>query len=226
MRNICKNVGALLLLTAMMVCFFLPNVALAVEDSVECMVGQCDDEDTMQNGEGERQTPSPTQSTKDGPSILWQFIKLISALALIIGLLYALLKFMNKRNKMFHNVKTLQNLGGVSLGQNKSLQVVRIGDQLFAIGVGDNVELLTEITDEKTKRALTEQEANGHMATSSSMGTLFSKRNKQGVDRAQGDNKPSSIQFQQLFQSELKSLQQKRQRLIQQSQKQKEDIDE
>lgn len=166
--------------------------------------------------------PSNSESTSDdAPSLVWNIIKLVLALAFIIFLIYALLKFVNKRNNLFNNVRTVQNLGGVSLGQNKSIQMVRIGKHVFAVGVGDNVELLTEITDEDTIQELsksTEQEAFKPGALLSSVLPNLNKNSD--------SNESSSIQFQQLFNSELHSLKKKREQAINKHQQKKEDSDE
>ncbi|WP_179107166.1 flagellar biosynthetic protein FliO [Sediminibacillus massiliensis] len=100
----------------------------------------------------------PLADSESGQSLFISFLKLGVSLAFVLALIYFLLKFVNRRNKMFQKVRALENLGGISLGSQKSLQAVRIGDRVYVIGVGDNVELLSEITDEKTKNDLLKQE--------------------------------------------------------------------
>ena len=46
---------------------------------------------------------------------------------------------------MFGN--SIRSLGGVPLGQNKSIQIVEIGHSLFVVGVGENIQLLDKIID-------------------------------------------------------------------------------
>ena len=41
----------------------------------------------------------------------------------------------------------MKNMGGISLGQHKSIQLVVIGETYYLIGVGDDISLLKEITD-------------------------------------------------------------------------------
>src|SRR5699024_12467079 len=65
-----------------------------------------------------------------------------------------MIKISNKQHKLVSNVKVLENLGGVSDGQNKSIQIVRIGKRFYAIGVGDKIELIKEITDPDVKTEL------------------------------------------------------------------------
>lgn len=75
------------------------------------------------------------------------FGKTLIAFVFVIGLLFALLKFINRKNRAYQSNKLMKNLGGLALGQQKSIQLVSIGDAFYIVGVGENVELLKEITD-------------------------------------------------------------------------------
>lgn len=90
-------------------------------------------------------------------SIVWNIVKMVFALAVVLALIYFLSNFLKKRNQLFERSHVLQNLGGVAVGQNKSVQLVRIGDRLFVLGVGENVQLLKEITDPELIESLLEQ---------------------------------------------------------------------
>lgn len=85
------------------------------------------------------------------------FGQMILALAAVITIMYLLLKFINKRTKKYSSTQTMQNLGGVPLGQNKSVQLVKVGDRLLVVGVGESIQLLKEIENEEEKEHLLEQ---------------------------------------------------------------------
>ncbi|MBU9714541.1 flagellar biosynthetic protein FliO [Evansella tamaricis] len=74
-------------------------------------------------------------------------LQMFLALAFVIVLIYALLKFINNRSRSFRNNSTIEGIGGVALGSNRSVQMVRIGSKIFIVGVGDTVNLLKEIND-------------------------------------------------------------------------------
>lgn len=80
---------------------------------------------------------------------LFDFVKMFLALAIIIALIYLILRFVHKKNRLFGQMKTMENLGGISLGPNRSIQLVRIGDSIFVIGVGETIQLLKEITSQE-----------------------------------------------------------------------------
>lgn len=82
-----------------------------------------------------------------GPNLIGLTFQLILALGVVLFLIYGLLKFMNKRARSFSSNQTLQSVGGVGIGTNKSVQLVRVGDKLLVLGVGESVSLLKEIED-------------------------------------------------------------------------------
>ena len=93
------------------------------------------------------------ESTAVGVSA-WEYVKIIFALIFVVALLYGVLRFLNSRNMKYQHSKMMQNLGGISLGAQKSVQIVKIGNSLYLVGVGDNVNMLKEITDDNEKETL------------------------------------------------------------------------
>ncbi|WP_203246234.1 flagellar biosynthetic protein FliO [Sporosarcina beigongshangi] len=75
------------------------------------------------------------------------YIKVMVALLFVVGLLYGLLKLVNRKNRLYDKNRFMKNMGGISLGQHKSIQLVIIGDSYYLVGVGDDIRLLKEITD-------------------------------------------------------------------------------
>ncbi|MET1247882.1 flagellar biosynthetic protein FliO [Sporolactobacillus sp. STCC-11] len=102
-----------------------------------------------------------TQKTKSvtyGNSNLFvTFIKLFFALLIVLALIYLLYHFVVKRTGKFTQVNSLKNMGGVSLGANRSLQLIRVGDEVLVVGVGETVQLLKEIKDPDVIQSLTRQ---------------------------------------------------------------------
>ncbi|MEH6942164.1 flagellar biosynthetic protein FliO [Bacillus sp. JJ722] len=76
------------------------------------------------------------------------FFRMIAATIFVVALLYFMLRFLNNKNKGFQRDKIIINLGGTSLGSNKSIQIVKIGGNIYVLGVGEDVQLLTQITNE------------------------------------------------------------------------------
>ena len=45
-------------------------------------------------------------------------------------------------------LQTVKTLGGATLGGNRSVQMVKVGNSILVVGVGENVQLLKEINNE------------------------------------------------------------------------------
>lgn len=100
-----------------------------------------------------KEEPSEDATLSSGMSA-WEYMKILLALAFVVGLLFFVLKLVNRNNKKYQSNQMLQNLGGVSLGQQKSVQLLKVGNSLFLVGVGEDIHMIKEITDPKEQAAL------------------------------------------------------------------------
>src|SRR5699024_915642 len=185
----------------------LTNIAHADSQNVkDCLEenADCSEIDGSPSNESEENLTIDEDSGDTG-SLVMVLIKTVIVLCLILALIYGLLKFLNKRHKLFSNVKVLENLGGVSVGQNKSIQIVRIGKRFYAIGVGDNIELLKEITDPDVKTELLRDDE----ATTGRLWPSFLQHNASGSGKIEPKRN-----FKQLFKQELDELKQNRKHVI------------
>ncbi|EXX91339.1 flagellar protein [Paenibacillus darwinianus] len=89
-------------------------------------------------------------STSMAGSLIWVIVSLI----LVIGLIVFVIKFLAGRSRIWGANRSLRSLGGVALGQNKSLQVVDVAGQLYVVGVGEDVRLLDKIEDPEQAQAI------------------------------------------------------------------------
>lgn len=79
------------------------------------------------------------------------YLKMVFALVFVIALIYFLLKFINQRSKTFQQTKLIHNLGGTPLGGNRSVQLVKVGERILILGVGEDIQLLKEIDGKEEK---------------------------------------------------------------------------
>lgn len=120
-----------------------------LEDESKCS------EDQLKEVETNEETTTDTD--ENTPSVglsFWDFLKMIFATIFVIALLYAILKFINKRSRSFSSNQLVENLGGTALGTNRSIQIVKIGNRVLVVGVGEDVLLLKEIDDENEARQI------------------------------------------------------------------------
>ncbi|MDQ0270217.1 flagellar biosynthetic protein FliO [Cytobacillus purgationiresistens] len=106
------------------------------------------------SGEEQKQTPEPVVENSQIGVTAWDFMKMIIATIFVVALLYFVLKFINKKSKVYKSSQLVENMGGASLGQNRSVQMIKVGDRLLVVGVGENIQLLKEIEDEQERQQI------------------------------------------------------------------------
>lgn len=97
--------------------------------------------------------PAPESTDRSLASIIGA---LIFYTLLIVGLIYLLIRFLATRQRSLQTNQLVQVMGGSSVGQQKSVQLVKVGNQVLVVGVGEEVTLLKEIDDEVEKARLME----------------------------------------------------------------------
>lgn len=110
--------------------------------------------DTFQNKSDQQQkSGSSTLENPPKTSIGLYLLQFFGSFLLIIGLLYVVLRVVSRKTKLFNSGGAFHALGGHSFGNNRSLQMVMVGDTLYILGVGDSVNLIRTIPpgEEQTK---------------------------------------------------------------------------
>ena len=96
-------------------------------------------------------------STRDVGLSFWDFLRMIFTMIFVVALLYFILRFIGKKTKSYQKANFIENLGGTSLGANRSVQLVKVGERVLIVGVGENIQLLTEIKDDGERNQLLEE---------------------------------------------------------------------
>jgi flagellar protein FliO/FliZ len=102
--------------------------------------------DSIQKGEEQPSPPSTKAEDSGSPTIFPLFVKFIFSFILVIGLLIVLLRFLSKRSRLMQTNGLVLPLGGQVLGNNRSLQVLLIGQTIYIVGVGETVTLIRTIS--------------------------------------------------------------------------------
>jgi flagellar protein FliO/FliZ len=124
--------------------------------------------------------------------------KLILYTFLILILIYALIKFLALRQKSLQPNQAIELMGGTPLGNNKSLQLVKVGDQLLLIGVGDQVTLLKEFLNEDEIKNIEENLTNQPSALSNSLTSFIKEK--------MNNRKKKSNSFENIFSQSLDNI--------------------
>ncbi|UOQ43044.1 flagellar biosynthetic protein FliO [Halobacillus salinarum] len=213
------------LVVAFILCIFQGSVVYAAGPSVsECAKNpQLEGCGTQPDNVEQKTDPSSAedQQTTAGTeqsSLVWSIIRLIFVLLFVLALIYGLLKFFNSKNKLFRSSRTMENLGGMNLAPNRSIQAVRIGKQVFIVGVGESVDIITEITDEETKDRLLKTDEETAIQQAFGLEKWLDKlKGKQA-----SPEKDSSVQFKQLFEKQLTEMSNNRKQLRKKQQEDRE----
>jgi len=130
----------------------LDSVKDCLKDKSKCSEEQLEEQEGKENTTADEQDKAPSVGLT-----FWDFLKMIFATIFVIALLYALLKFINKRSRSFSSHQLIQNIGGTALGTNRSIQIVKVGKHVLVVGVGEDIKLLKEIDDEDEARQMIEE---------------------------------------------------------------------
>lgn len=143
---------------------FSPNVQVFAADSGNGTVqdmfnNQGSGQKSQHQGNSSSTSSGNATSTTlyGGSNLFLDFLKIVFSLLIILALIYILYRFAAKRTGKFKEGSTLKNLGGVSVGTNRSIQLIRLGNKIMVIGVGDSVQLLKEISDPQEIEAFSNQ---------------------------------------------------------------------
>ncbi|WP_431029482.1 flagellar biosynthetic protein FliO [Lysinibacillus sp. LZ02] len=129
---------------------------------------------------------SDSASVRMGP---WEYIRILLSLVFVLGLLIYVLRFLNKRNQNYQQNSMVRNLGGHSVGPQKSVQLLQIGNQIYVVGVGEDVRLLQTISDPQEIEQIVElyNEKYKNTSTAPYIAELFTKFKPQRSAKVQAE---------------------------------------
>ncbi len=175
-----------------------------------------DSEKDSKEPETDIETPAADR-TSNGAAVgssVGDYIKVLFALLFVVGLLFGLLKLVNRKSRLHDKSRLMKNMGGLSLGQQKSIQLVIIAESYYLIGVGTDIRLLKEITDPEEINKLVEFYEGDSMESATGMlnrvlTKVTSKSKRDEIDRTE-----ASTDFGDLFKSRLDEMKEERKRHI------------
>lgn len=126
-------------------------LVVSIPTSVEAKEPMVTDWVKKEQPEGKTEVKEKEESTKlntpEDKSLVVIIFKLIFYTLLILVMIYGLIKFLALRQKKLQPNQAVKLMGGTPLGNNKSLQLVKVGVKVYLIGVGDQVTLIKEFSE-------------------------------------------------------------------------------
>lgn len=115
-------------------------------------------------------------------SVVPYALKFIGSFLLILLLLFIVLKYLSKKTKNYSGGGPFHALGGHSLGNNRSLQMVMVGDTLYLLGVGEDVNLIRAIPPGEEQKRLLQSVAEKPIDTVTKWGSQLKKTSQEKWD--------------------------------------------
>lgn len=170
-------------------------------------------DDCMENPEScqEDTTSDDEKEATDSSSVsmgFWEYIKIVIALVFVLGLLLFILKFLNKRNLSYQQNSVIRNIGGLSVGPQKSVQLVQISNRIYVLGIGEDIHLIKEISAPEDVEQLLNQYGDNQLSGSTTpyIAQLFKKFSQKN----QPTNVAESPKFNELFNERIDKIKQER----------------
>lgn len=116
--------------------------------------------DAIHSGEKTKTPDSTKVVDSPSPSVFSLFIKFIFSFVFVIVLIFFVVRFLSKRSGQLQANGPIIPLGAKVLGNNRSLQVVMIGQTIYILGVGDTITLIRSISQGEEYQHLLESYEN------------------------------------------------------------------
>jgi flagellar protein FliO/FliZ len=141
-----------------------------------------------------------------GLSNFYLVLEVLFFLAVILGVFFVVVRLLARRNQTgAFGARPVRSIGGVPLGQNKSIQLVAIGKAIYIVGVGDNVQLLEKVEGGQAEELMELLNAqHGAMPEFLTVGNWF-KRLRERRMPIEEEELPSAS-FGQVFQEKLQQI--------------------
>lgn len=89
-------------------------------------------------------------------STIGMLVQVVLSLVVVVGGFLLLMRWLNARTQGVKAAQHMTHLGGVPLGKDRSVQLVKLGEQVYVLGVGDSVQLIDRIEAETIDEATLE----------------------------------------------------------------------
>ncbi|WLD95165.1 flagellar biosynthetic protein FliO [Alkalihalobacillus sp. AL-G] len=139
----------------------LANSDQSTRTDCDGSVAACVQQNGDQSKTARTNSEAPPLKTESNSSTVTTTVKVIFALIFVVGLMIVVLKLLHKRTQIFQQGKGIQTLGGAMLGNQRSVQMVKVGNRVLIVGVGDDVSLIKEIDDQQEMKELLSQYESG-----------------------------------------------------------------
>src|SRR5699024_9022235 len=139
-KNFNKRFVGILFFFILLLVISLPSAYAEEANVLDCLENEadCEEEEGVDVEEDEPVTSAEEivgSETFNASSLFFNIVKMVVALFFILALIYIIVLVLRRRNNFLQQQDIIKNLGGIGLGQNKSIQLIRIGSRIYVVGV-------------------------------------------------------------------------------------------
>lgn len=93
----------------------------------------------------QQQTDVQKKDVPTTASTIGDGVKVVLSLVVVVGGFIVLIRWISTKTQGVKATQHMQHLGGVPLGKDRSVQLVKLGDQVYVLGVGDSIQLIDRL---------------------------------------------------------------------------------
>ena len=164
---------------------------------------------TISDDGAEVGTGTQTPVAVAGDVGIWDFVRMLFILGVVVGLIYVFLYFMKKAGKIGSNsLEGIQILGTQMISGSRALYVVDVAGEVLLLGAGDaSITLIKEITDPEVRDALRLQASKQQETAKTGFNQILQKfmKNNQ-MPLLSADSEKTSVDFLKKQRERLKKL--------------------
>ncbi|WP_152392480.1 flagellar biosynthetic protein FliO [Paenibacillus guangzhouensis] len=145
-------------------------------------------------------------------NIIWVLIVLV----IIIFLIVFVIRFLGQKNRNWSRNQAIRTLGAIGLAQNKSMQVVEIGDSIYIIGVGEDIRLIDKVSDPDEVAVILASFEQNQTRQGQDIAPILSnlmKKFRKSEDSAPLSQEELNTSFHEVFQSKLNRVTSRKQKV-------------
>jgi flagellar protein FliO/FliZ len=148
----------------LILCVLLFGQAFAApeSDKKDTKVGQTQSESKTTDSGVDFKKPNPEaldsslKESQTSGDVLWMIVRVFFALAFVGILIFFLVRFLSRKSGNFNSTRKLRIVAGIGLSPQKSMQIVEVGNKLYIVGVGNDIQVLDKIEAPEEIEALIE----------------------------------------------------------------------
>ncbi|WP_170007403.1 flagellar biosynthetic protein FliO [Bacillus fonticola] len=219
-----KTVNFIRILSSILFLYLLTNGSPVLAQIGNQSVKDCWEQPESCANEAPASVKADEESETSGVGITaWDVLRMIGSLVLVLAILLLILKWIQKKGSPFQRQGGIQTLAGSSLSPKTSMQVVKVGDRVLLLGVGENVQLLGEWTDEQDVEKLLASLQTSEESVVPPIDQWMKRFSRIGKSLPKATGSQKDPTFQSKFEKELRELKKNRKRVTDALQQQKGD---